>query len=59
MNKLLIFMNIMFIGAILWVMINIMTAPPAKPLDIIMITLGMFGLFVGNYLEIHKRGPQR
>jgi len=54
MNKLLVFMNIMFIGAILLASLNIMLAGPARLSDIAVIALGIFGLFVGNYLAVRK-----
>jgi len=47
-------MNIMFIGAILLASLNIMLAGPARLSDIAVIALGIFGLFVGNYLAVRK-----
>ena len=55
MNKLLVFMNFCFVGALIVAIYFALSQPPADLLDIWMIIIAVFGLFVGNYIALRRR----
>jgi len=52
--KLLIIMNLLFLGAIILAAINITMSGPAEPIDIITIGIGMAGIMIGNVIALRK-----